>query len=384
MRSSNGPGRSAGDTGPAHAAASAPATTPRRPPPSLRQWPRSSSSHDSAADADAVVSARSIWRDRPQGDSGRGLAPGMESFLPPVPASFKCPITHDVMRDPVVTQDGHVYEREAIQEWFRRGHRSSPVTGMMLPNLALLPEVPLRRAIEEYMCLRPDIARKEYNLRSALLAAQEVAKDLEQELHAQKLLLAGVLKAQRNQADHQVRAVRGASPGAEMMESRSAQSLRQEHFGPHQSCSELPMPRLGRSRDSTPNSDQEDHTDGHSGNCGRRSLGHAGQQRLAPAVSMMAIPTPCRTRTAAPRKWRSPVRSESARESVFPDTTLAEDSRGYANTGNDGTANQQRATKLQELMKAVRANFRGKSARRQRHSTGSMSDMPGLPRDGIQ
>lgn len=356
--------------------ASATTVTPRRPPPSLRQWPRSS--HDSATDADTMVSARSCWRDRPgAGESARGLAPGMESFLPPVPASFKCPITHDVMRDPVVTQDGHVYEREAIQEWFRRGHRTSPVTGMMLPNLALLPEVPLRRAIEEYMCVRPDIARKEYNLRSALLAAQEVAKDLESELHAQKLLLAGVLKVQRNQADHHVmRAVRGVSPGAELMDSKPAQSLRQEHIGPHQSCSELPMPRLGRSRDSTPDSDHEDCKESHHGNCGRRSLGgSAGQPRLNQSLSMMEIPTPCRTRAAPPRKWRSPVRSESARESVFPETTLAEVSTGDANPGQDGAANQQRATKLQELMKAVRANFRGKSARRQRHSTGSTADI---------
>lgn len=377
MRTAGAGSRSSGDMGPASWAAGRPAATPRRPPPSLRQWPPRSSS-GSASDADIIGTARSSWTSRP--DSARSHFPGLESLLPPIPASFKCPITHDVMRDPVVTQDGHVYEREAIQEWFRRGHRSSPVTGMMLPNLALLPEVPLRRAIEEYMCLRPDIARKEFNLRSALTSAQEVVKDLEEELHSQKLLLAGVLKVQRNQADLQVRATRGAGPGAEMTRSDSAQNLRQDHFGPHHSCSELPMPRLGRSRDSTPSSDVEDNDDDRGRNSGRASGGLSSQRHSAPAVSMMAIPTPCRARASAPRKWKSPVRSECIRESVFPDTNLGENS----STSATDAAGQQRATKLQELMKAVRANFRGKSARRQRHSTGSMADMHGVAIDDIQ
>ena len=29
-----------------------------------------------------------------------------------------CPITGDLMEDPVVTSDGHSFEREAIEEWF--------------------------------------------------------------------------------------------------------------------------------------------------------------------------------------------------------------------------------------------------------------------------
>lgn len=41
------------------------------------------------------------------------LGPGME----PVPAMFVCPITQDVMEEPVVAADGYTYERDAIQEW---------------------------------------------------------------------------------------------------------------------------------------------------------------------------------------------------------------------------------------------------------------------------
>lgn len=95
-----------------------------------------------------------------------------------------------------MTQDGHVYENEAIQEWFRRGHRTSPVTGAELTNLALLPEIPLRRAIEEYMALRPEIARRELNLHSDLLSSRNVIAALEEELRAKKRLLSNLDSSQ--------------------------------------------------------------------------------------------------------------------------------------------------------------------------------------------
>ena len=35
----------------------------------------------------------------------------------------------DLMEDPVLAADGFSYERAAIQDWFTKGHRSSPKTG---------------------------------------------------------------------------------------------------------------------------------------------------------------------------------------------------------------------------------------------------------------
>jgi len=168
-----------------------------------------------AAAAAAAVSRRALANPRARAqdtrDIGIGPCPGqdgvvkrvpfsVESVLPPVPQSFKCPITHEVMRDPVMTQDGHVYESDAIQEWFRRGHRTSPVTGAELINLALLPEVPLRRAIEEYMALRPEIARKELTLRSDLLTQRGVVEKLEQELKLKDKMLRDMGCTQRAEA----------------------------------------------------------------------------------------------------------------------------------------------------------------------------------------
>jgi hypothetical protein len=56
--------------------------------------------------------------------------------------SLCCPITHDVMVDPVVASDGYTYDRRAIEQWLEQ-NGTSPMTGESLrpeftPNLAVL------------------------------------------------------------------------------------------------------------------------------------------------------------------------------------------------------------------------------------------------------
>lgn len=41
---------------------------------------------------------------------------------------LECPITQDVMVDPVRAADGHVYERTDLERWFSAGHETSPLT----------------------------------------------------------------------------------------------------------------------------------------------------------------------------------------------------------------------------------------------------------------
>ena len=67
--------------------------------------------------------------------------------------AFKCPITTERMRDPVIAPDGHSYEREAIERWIAtRKHvgelPTSPKTGLVLQNEVLFPNHALRNAIE--------------------------------------------------------------------------------------------------------------------------------------------------------------------------------------------------------------------------------------------
>jgi len=60
---------------------------------------------------------------------------------------FLCPITHDVMTDPVVSADGYTYERAAIARWFETS-RKSPVTGQGLPHTDLVPNQSVRTLLK--------------------------------------------------------------------------------------------------------------------------------------------------------------------------------------------------------------------------------------------
>ena len=48
----------------------------------------------------------------------------------------------------MVASDGHTYSRAAIAKWFER-NQTSPLTGARLPNLQLLPNHAMRKAMEE-------------------------------------------------------------------------------------------------------------------------------------------------------------------------------------------------------------------------------------------
>ena len=55
------------------------------------------------------------------------------------PDAYICPITSEMMSDPVSTSDGFTYEREAILEWLRSGNTTSPLSGAVLERNDLVP-----------------------------------------------------------------------------------------------------------------------------------------------------------------------------------------------------------------------------------------------------
>lgn len=72
-----------------------------------------------------------------------------------VPTNHLCPITHQMMVDPVITADGTTYDRSAIEAWFamqtRRGEAAtSPLTGEPLANNHLLPNLIVRSLVREF------------------------------------------------------------------------------------------------------------------------------------------------------------------------------------------------------------------------------------------
>jgi hypothetical protein len=62
---------------------------------------------------------------------------------------FYCPISMQVMLDPVQTVDGFTYERQLIEEWLGQ-HDSSPSSGAPLTCKTLTPNIALKAAIQEW------------------------------------------------------------------------------------------------------------------------------------------------------------------------------------------------------------------------------------------
>jgi hypothetical protein len=74
----------------------------------------------------------------------------LKTALTEVPPQYLCPITYEVMKEPVVCADGHTYEQEAIEEWLRH-HDTSPVTNAVLPIKQTFPNYSLRSAIRDFV-----------------------------------------------------------------------------------------------------------------------------------------------------------------------------------------------------------------------------------------
>ena len=74
------------------------------------------------------------------GEGGRG---GVLAECQHVYVACMCPITAEVMTDPVSTLDGFTYERAAITEWLRTND-TSPFTGAKLESKMLIPNLTVR------------------------------------------------------------------------------------------------------------------------------------------------------------------------------------------------------------------------------------------------
>ena len=74
----------------------------------------------------------------------------LNNRLKTAPHEFLCPISHEVMKDPVICADGHTYERSSIESWFKHSH-TSPKTNEELISTALIPNHALRNVIQEYL-----------------------------------------------------------------------------------------------------------------------------------------------------------------------------------------------------------------------------------------
>ena len=79
----------------------------------------------------------------------------LRSSLESMADRFICPITQEIMTDPVIAADGFSYERTAIEQWIKvKGNAAlSPCTGQPLAHTQVIPNITLKNAIQDYHSL---------------------------------------------------------------------------------------------------------------------------------------------------------------------------------------------------------------------------------------
>ena len=83
---------------------------------------------------------------------------GILTAPPSIRDDFKCPLTNQLMKDPVIAADGYTYERQSIREWFANNKKTwnnikcviSPVTGDILTTDMLFSNHQLFKQIQDY------------------------------------------------------------------------------------------------------------------------------------------------------------------------------------------------------------------------------------------
>ncbi|KAK1384572.1 RING-type E3 ubiquitin transferase [Heracleum sosnowskyi] len=67
-----------------------------------------------------------------------------------IPSHFRCPVSLDLMKDPVTLSTGITYDRESIEKWIESGNEKCPVTNQILPSFDLIPNHAIRKMIQDW------------------------------------------------------------------------------------------------------------------------------------------------------------------------------------------------------------------------------------------
>lgn len=69
-----------------------------------------------------------------------------------MPKSLKCPISLDLMSDPVIVlETGQTYDRQSIVHWFQSGKSTCPVTGKPLKSKEIVANPALKHTIDDWI-----------------------------------------------------------------------------------------------------------------------------------------------------------------------------------------------------------------------------------------
>lgn len=67
-----------------------------------------------------------------------------------IPSHFRCPISLDLMKDPVTLSTGITYDRESIEKWMEAGNFKCPTTNQVLTSAEPVPNHTIRKVIQDW------------------------------------------------------------------------------------------------------------------------------------------------------------------------------------------------------------------------------------------
>ena len=132
---------------------------------------------------EARKAARKAWREAHAGEHTKEdeADDEAEDVLHSLLQALSCPITGEVMKDPVTTVDGYTYDRAAITLWLKRSNKS-PMTGLPLAERILIPNWTAKQQIDlAHDVLAKERARKEAKQQARDRAVEDF--DLDSFLH---------------------------------------------------------------------------------------------------------------------------------------------------------------------------------------------------------
>ncbi|KAL2508185.1 U-box domain-containing protein 14 [Forsythia ovata] len=80
-----------------------------------------------------------VMAENPVPDDHEADKSSIKHRSPVIPDDFRCPISLELMKDPVIVSIGQTYERSCIQKWLDAGHKTCPKTQQTLLHTALTP-----------------------------------------------------------------------------------------------------------------------------------------------------------------------------------------------------------------------------------------------------
>jgi hypothetical protein len=93
------------------------------------------------------------------------------------PNYFKCPISWEKMENPVISMEGHSYEKWAIDKWLYT-QQTSPITGLILNDNTLISNYTLKSAIDDFHKRQQKLRRNKIDLQKFLTKCEYDLSDL--------------------------------------------------------------------------------------------------------------------------------------------------------------------------------------------------------------